>query len=224
MLGAAALDCRGCLGPVRAGEAGLCDRCWEGLQGLPDLRCPRCALVHPAEADCPQPIAWLRGDALWDYHGGRPSLGALLVPGIKAGEGGWRRALLARAGAQSLPDWTGGVEAVVAAPTLSLRRVLRGFDLAADWADLLGRRIGKPVLRVLAKHWRAPSQTGRPESERRRLPRKSIHVRGGTSVRGLSLLLVDDVWTTGATLHRCAQALAEAGAREVNVLTLFRAS
>ncbi len=38
-----------------------------------------------------------------------------------------------------------------------------------------------------------------------------------------AVLLVDDVWTTGTTLLRCAQALREGGADEVRVLTLFRA-
>ena len=223
ILRAAVLRCRGCLGSMEAGgEAGLCLRCWEGLVALADPRCPRCALAH--DEGCQEPGLWTRGDALWDYHGGRPSLGALLVPGIKAGETGWRRALLAKAAASPLPGWACGVDAVVPAPTLFLRRLQRGFDLAADWAGVLGQRAGKPVLKALVKHWRGRTQTGRPESERRRLPRKSIRLRSSFTVTGLSLLLADDVWTTGATLHRCAQALLEAGAKEVAVLTLFRAT
>lgn len=204
------------------GEAGLCHRCWEGLVALPERRCPHCALAHGDE--CPEPGGWTRGDALWDYHGGRPSLGALLVPGIKAGENGWRTALLARAEAGPLPEWACGVDAVVPVPTLLLRRLQRGFDLASDWAAVLGRHTGKPVIKALAKPWLGRTQTGRPESERRRLPRKSIRMRSGPTVAGLSLLLADDVWTTGATLHRSTQALLEAGAKEVSVLTLFRAT
>lgn len=218
-----AVPCRGCLGPLaEGGRAGICDRCWEGLLPLPEPRCPRCALEHDGADGCPFPGAWARGDALWDYHAGRPALGALLVPGIKAGEGGWRADLLRRAALAELPFWVEAAEAVVPVPTLPLRRLLRGCDLAADWADLLGARLSRPVLPALAKRWRAPSQTGRSESERRRLPRWAFRVRPGR-VEGRSLLLVDDVWTTGATLHRCAQALRDAGAREVSVLSLFRA-
>lgn len=224
-LRAAVLPCRGCLGPVGEGAlAGLCGRCWGGLVKLPVPRCPSCALPHEAAGTCSEAVAWTRGDALWDYHGGRPALGALLVPGIKAGEDGWRTALLGKARVEPLPAWTAEADAVVAVPTVPHRRLLRGFDLAADWAGILAERTRRPVLAGLAKRWRARVQSGRTESERRRLPRHSFRIRPGTPVAGLSLLLADDVWTTGATLHRCAQALLDAGAREVSVLTLFRAT
>ena len=220
-LRAALLPCRGCLGPLGEGaRVGICRTCWEGLVELPLLRCPRCALAH--DGACPDPVDWERGDALWDYHGGRPALGALLVPGIKAGEGGWRGALLDRAREAPLPPWAGAVDAVVPVPTLPHRRLLRGFDLAEEWAELLGSRLGRPRLKVLSRRWGSRAQTGRTESERRRLPRGAIGLRAG--VAGLSLLLVDDVWTTGATLQRCAQALRAGQAREVSVLTLFRAT
>ena len=45
----------------------------------------------------------------------------------------------------------------------------------------------------------------------------------GDPLAGGTVLLVDDVWTTGTTLLRCAQALRDGGAEEVRVLTLFRA-
>ncbi len=218
------LLCRGCLRPLDDhAEAGLCGACWAGLIPLPDPRCPRCALGHGEDLDCPEPVAWERGDALWDYHGGRPPLGALLLPGIKQGERGWLRALMGRAESAPLPPWLWEAELIVPAPTTALRRWRRGFDLADDFARLLSQRLDLPIVRALRKSWRAPSQTGRPESERRRLPRRSVRLTGPSSVEGRPVLLVDDVWTTGTTLLRCAQALHEVGA-EPRVLTLFRAT
>lgn len=214
--------CRGCLGPVGPGsEAGLCGACWGGLLPLDELRCVRCALVH-GDGDCPEPVAWSRGEALWDYHGGRPPLGALLVPGIKAGEDGWRRALLGRVAQVPLPELP-PLDAVMAVPTQSWKRLWRGFDVAEEAAGVIAARLGLPVLRGLGKSWRAPSQAGLTESRRRRLPGKAFRLRPGTEVEGKSILLIDDVWTTGTSLLRCARLLREAGA-QVAVLTLFRST
>jgi len=221
-LAGAFLLCRGCLGPLDEGaEAGLCGRCWSGLQPLAEERCPRCALVH-GEGGCPEATAWSLGDALWDYHGGRPPLGALLLPAIKAGETGWRRALLDRAAAAALPPWAAEADLVTAAPTALHRRLVRGFDLAEEAGRLLAGRLERPFRGLLAKAWHSGRQASRTESHRRRLSRKAVTLRG-ERLGGGTVLLVDDVWTTGTTLLRCAQALKAGGADEVRVLTLFRA-
>jgi predicted amidophosphoribosyltransferase len=177
--------------------------------------------VH-AEGDCPEATAWELGDALWDYHGGRPPLGALLLPGIKQGEAGWRKALLGRLAGAVLPAWAVEVDHVSAVPSTPLQRLRRGFDLSAEAGRLIAGRVGRPFTPMLAKGWRSGRQATRTESERRRLPRKAIALRRGVEPRGI-ILLVDDVWTTGTTLLRCAQALQDGGAEAVRVLTLFRA-
>jgi predicted amidophosphoribosyltransferase len=220
----AQIPCRGCLGPLDLhAEAGLCGRCWEGLIPLPDDRCPRCALPHDLDKDCPEPTAWETGDALWQYHGGRPALGALLLPGIKSGELGWRHALLRRASAIALPEFIQDADLVTSAPTAFHRRLLRGFDLAEDFARGIAQSIQKPFTPTLRRARAFRRQAMRTESERRRLPQRAIAVLKPETIYERSILLVDDVWTTGTTLLRCAQALRGAGAREVRVLTLFRA-
>jgi len=222
-VGRALLLCRGCLGALGPGaEAGLCAPCWDGLLPLPDPRCPRCALVHGEEATCPEATDWTWGDALWDYHGGRPPLGALLLPAIKAGEAGWRKALVARVNRAFLPEWAAEVDLVTSVPSSLPHRWLRGFDLSEEAGRLIAGRLDRPFQPLLAKHWLSGRQAARSESRRRRLPRKAITLRRGGRPRGC-ILLVDDVWTTGTTLLRCAQALREGGADEVRVLTLFRA-
>lgn len=215
--------CRGCLGPLDgATEAGLCGRCWEGLAPLPDPRCPRCALPHAEDAAC-EAGPWELGDALWDYHGGRPPLGALLVPALKQGELGWKAALLRRASKAELPAWASQADLVTCAPTAFHRRFRRGFDFAEEAARLLAERLDRPFQRTLTKGFLSPQQSEHTESERRRLPRKAFALRSSAPVEGQVILLVDDVWTTGTTLARCAAVLKDAGAAEVRVLTLFRA-
>ncbi len=222
-LRACALRCRGCLGALEDhSEAGLCGRCWSGLILLPEGRCIRCALSHGEDRECPEPVAWSRGDALFDYHGGRPAFGAMLMPGIKAGEWGWRAALLGRAAKMPLPDFAAEVDLITAVPAHPWRKWSRGFDLAEDLAKLSAKRLERPFVPMLRKSLRSPRQTGRPENQRRRLPQKTFALRDGAKVEGKIILLVDDVWTTGTTLLRCAQILTKAGAAEIRVLTLFR--
>lgn len=219
-----ALRCRGCLGLLdENAEAGLCGRCWSGLVPLPLDRCERCALVHGSDRECPEPVAWTHGDALWDYHGGRPALGALLVPGIKTDEWGWRAALLGRAEAARLPAFTSDVDLITTVPAHPWRRWSRGFDLAEDMARIVAKRVRKPYAPLLRKPMISQRQTGLSESKRRRLPQKAFTLNADRKVDGKTILLVDDVWTTGTTLLRCAQWLTKAGAGEIRVLTLFRA-
>jgi len=233
--------CRGCLGPLDPeAQAGLCGRCWAGLVPLPEARCGRCALAHgpapgrglqggrngppTAGPTCPEPVAWDHGDALWSYHAGRPAMGPLLVPAIKRGELGWKAALLERAGRAPWPDFLGAADLVCAAPTSWPRRWGRGFDLAEEAGAMFARALGIRYRPLLRKAWWVPAQSGAPEGRRRRLPAAAVGLRRGCDrgLRGATVLLVDDVWTTGTTLLRCAGALERAGAR-VYVLALFRA-
>jgi len=61
------------------------------------------------------------------------------------------------------------------------------------------------------------------ETERRRNVRDAFVVVRPDSIRGATVLLVDDVMTTGATVDECARVLRRAGARHVDVLVLLRA-
>ena len=143
-------------------------------------------------------------------------------PASSRGRPGWRKALLGRLARAPLPAWTAEVDQVTAVPSTPLHRFLRGFDLSAESGRLIAGRIGRPFDPLLAKGWLSGRQAARTETQRRRLPRKAVGLRRGASPRGI-ILLVDDVWTTGTTLLRCAQALQAGGAEEVWVLTLFRA-
>ena len=180
-------------------------------------------MVHGSDRECPEPVAWTHGDALWNYHGGRPALGALLMPGIKAGEWGWRAALLGRAETAPLPEFTSEADLITTVPAHPWRKWSRGFDLAEDIARLVAKRVEKPYVRLLRKPIGSPRQTGLPAGKRRRLPQKAFALRTDINLAGKTILLVDDVWTTGTTLLRCAQWLMKAGASEIRVLTLFRA-
>ena len=107
---------------------------------------------------------------------------------------------------------------VVPVPAGPWRWRWRGFDPAEEIAIALARRSGSP-LRACLRRGRGRRQVGRRRSERLGDP-PSVWLTQGPPREAL---LVDDVWTTGATLSACAAALRSGGCRRVVALTLARA-
>lgn len=112
---------------------------------------------------------------------------------------------------------------VVPVPLHRARKRERGFNQAEALAAGVARSLGLPLNSGILHRIRpTPPQTGLSYSARRRNVQGAFEVRG-RSLRGQSVLLVDDVMTTGATAHACAMRLKQAGAEKVLVLTLARA-
>jgi predicted amidophosphoribosyltransferase len=107
--------------------------------------------------------------------------------------------------------------AIVPVPTASLRTMKRGFDPAAELAMALADRLDAPFHACLLRKG-AGRQLGKRRAERVGHP-PHIHTRGEVP---RSVLLIDDVLTTGATLSACAQALRGAGAVRVVAITFAR--
>ena len=78
-------------------------------------------------------------------------------------------------------------------------------------------------LRALVRVRATPAQAGLGRADRRRNIRDAFQVRMPRSVEGRKILLVDDVYTTGATVEECSRVLVQAGAKRVEVLTVARA-
>lgn len=100
------------------------------------------------------------------------------------------------------------------------RRLTRGHHPAAGLASRLGEAWQLPVEPVLARTRSAQRQRGLSTRERRSNVRGAFAVRGSPPAR---VVLVDDVYTTGATVGEAARMLRRAGARRVDVVTFARA-
>ncbi|HEX3608126.1 MAG TPA: hypothetical protein VHU14_00435 [Solirubrobacterales bacterium] len=107
--------------------------------------------------------------------------------------------------------------AVVPVPTARMRTLVRGFDPAAEIAAALVQRTGLPMRPCLTRSG-GGRQVGRRRAQRIGHP-PHIHSRGEVP---RSVLLLDDVLTTGATLSACARALRSAGAIRVAAVTFTR--
>lgn len=113
------------------------------------------------------------------------------------------------------------VDEILPVPMHAWKRRFKGFDHTAILTRMLAKIVERPYAahRLKRSRW-TPTQTRFKGAARFRNVRGAFHA---TSVRHKTLLLVDDVLTSGATVSACATALKSAGARHVFVLTAARA-
>lgn len=116
------------------------------------------------------------------------------------------------------------VDAVVPIPLHWWRRWRRGYNQSAALAQGLAGVLRLPLQTAWLRRIRnTPMQTKMSLSGRRENVRNAFRVRHGISVKDRSILLVDDVMTTGATANESARTLRQAGAKRVIVAVLARA-
>ena len=119
----------------------------------------------------------------------------------------------------TLENW----DMIVPVPLHPLKKREREFNQAERLASLLGAAIGTPVnTRMLRRVEPTRTQTLLTREQRAANVRNAFAVRHGCQLDGQSIILVDDVLTTGATTSACARALQTAGAGEVCVWTVAR--
>lgn len=210
--------CEACWGSVHLVTPPTCDRCGDPL---PSWRAASCA-----RGLCPRcrrrPSAVDRGAAAGVYDGALREIIHAFKYGQRRRLGAPLARLMRAAGAPVLD----GADCVVPVPLHWRRRLRRGFNQAARLAEGLGL----PVVEALVRTRPTASQTELPAALRHRnvrgafrLARRSLLGRRPVDLQGLTVVLVDDVVTTGATIEACARVLKAAGAREVRALTAARA-
>jgi ComF family protein len=194
-----------------------CPDCWIKLESVPRPICIQCGDHAPAiESRC-GPCR--RGDHAFDlarslYVFNEPMRG--IIHHLKYAD----RVSLVKPLQVALRDCLAleGFEAkvVVPVPLHRARARERGFNQA----ELLAKQLGIPVnTRLLRRRKNTPSQTGLSRSQR------TLNLSAAFEVRGRvpeTVLVVDDVYTTGSTMHEIAKTLKRAGASRVEVLTVAR--
>jgi ComF family protein len=98
----------------------------------------------------------------------------------------------------------------------------RGFNQSLILAQALSKKWQIPVnFSLLKRHKFTETQTGMDKTERKQNIKGAFEVRDKENI-GKNIIIVDDVYTTGATVNECAKILIKAGAQKVTVLTLAR--
>jgi ComF family protein len=112
---------------------------------------------------------------------------------------------------------------IVPVPCTWLRRFDRGYNQAELIAKELGVMLGVPIFKNLKRRLGDLSQAGLSREQRLKQPLDSFYVKKDDSLEDKSILLVDDVMTTGKTLNVCAEILQECYPKEIYGLTFCRA-
>lgn len=210
----------------------LCAACWIEAKFITAPQCSVCGVPYSfdpgADAVCGACIRtrplYDRARAVLHYD----DLGRRLVVSFKHGDrthgaptfGRW----LARAGGELIAD----ADLAAPVPLHRLRLLRRRFNQSAMLAQAVCRSDAGEDLEfapdLLLRRRHTPSQAGLNAAQRRRNVRNAFAVnpRRAGRIEGRRVLLVDDVFTTGATVSECARILLKAGASAVDILTIAR--
>lgn len=106
-------------------------------------------------------------------------------------------------------------------PVSPRRQRRRGYDQCELLAAAVGEELGKAPVPLLQKVRDVPPQSGISQPAARKANvLGAFGMMPGAAVQGRVILLLDDIYTTGATLDECARVLLTAGAKEVHALTI----
>jgi ComF family protein len=223
--------CRLCASPLgRPGEKILCQDCLSRLAPRRGPVCLCCGRFFEGAGEDHFCAKCLEQVPPYTVHRSCGRYGGVLKDIILLFKYG-RVSVLSRALARFAEECLGadqrlwqGADFLVPVPLHRKRRRNRGFNQSALLARDLGRiRRMKVLDGCLVKTKNVPPQTSLEGGGREANVRGAYGIKRRSRIEGKTLVLVDDVFTTGATLGECCRELVRAGAREVRALTLAQA-
>ncbi|GBC95498.1 Orotate phosphoribosyltransferase [bacterium HR16] len=214
-----------CAACALVGCDGWCDECANSIAYVTPPVCARCGTpvdpegfcsscsVHPLVPEAVRAVANYDGVIRAAIHRFKYEKHASLAPALAR--------LLNQGWQNSLTEPLHAADVVVPIPIHRQRERERGFNQSALLAREFCRSTGLSLLPdVLERTVYRQPQVGLGEEERRENVKDAFRVVKPQVVAGKSVLLIDDVWTTGSTLNEAARALLSAGASRVFAYTV----
>lgn len=203
---------------------GLCPSCRESFVPIRDPWCMKCGkqLLSKEEAYCGdcrrKDHAYERGISLCVYN--EPVRRSIYR--LKYRERQRYARFYGRAMAKCLTRQIGGFEAdlIVPVPLHENRLKVRGYNQAALIARALGEAVGIPVREDVIRRGKDTKALKLLQPDERREQLKSAFNITSNSVKLNNVLVVDDIYTTGATMNEIARQLKSAGAKKVYFITI----
>jgi ComF family protein len=199
----------------------ICGSCYDKLETIPEQHCPRCGYPTPDDycSNCGEfDYVFGQAKAVFAFDGVAKTLvHALKYEGYSAIATWFARQMHRQIIQEQL---FAGTDCLVAIPLHRVRRRERGFNQSELIARALAKLLDKPYAHdLLRRRLHTASQTLLDRKARLQNLHQAF-LAGKESPHGLSILLIDDVFTTGTTVNEAAKTLLTAGAAEVNVMTV----
>ncbi len=220
--------CLSCGRPVATAGA-LCSPCWGAIRWIERPYCERLAIPFGYEIGAgalsaeaiadPPPFGRMRAVCIYGAEAGA------IVQGLKYNDRTDLAKPIARMMARALGSLADEIDVVVPVPLHPRRLWQRRFNQSAMIGEALAAAIGRPFAPGLLARIRATrQQVGLKASERARNVEGAFRVpaAAAAAVQGRRVLLVDDVYTTGATVKAATRALKRGGAAAVEVAVFAR--
>lgn len=204
-------------------EKGICKECRKKIRYIMEPRCLKCGKQLPEEEreycrDCAlRKHFFLQGRALYDYetvagaiyrfkYKGKREYGRIFGEEMAFFMGDYIRHLQ--------PD------ALIPVPLYSGRKRMRGYNQAQELAEVIGKCLHIPVEAHIVKRIRNTRALKALNSKERLNNLKNAFILEGNGVKLNTVIIVDDIYTTGSTIDAVAKVLSEAGVKRIYFIAL----